>query len=60
MSCFQYAEWKKAFRTGLEAHLLPEGGVVDRSKMLTYYVYAPLLKRSTPNPRTKPRPLNQF
>jgi hypothetical protein len=36
MSCFQYAEWKKAFRTGLEAHLLLEGCVASRSKMLTY------------------------
>ena len=26
------------------------GGVVKRSKMLTYYVYAPLFHRSTPCP----------
>jgi hypothetical protein len=42
MRCLVYAEWKKVFRTGLEAHLLLEGCVASRFKMLVYRGKMPL------------------
>jgi hypothetical protein len=39
---------QKIIRTYLKNNLSAHGGVVERLKMLTYCVYAPLFHRSTP------------
>jgi hypothetical protein len=38
----------QSIRTYLKNNLSAQGGVVKRFKMLAYYVYAPLFRRSTP------------
>jgi len=38
------------YRAYLKNNLKANGGVVERFKLLSYYVYAPLFHRSTPYP----------